>query len=157
MEEEHRLLRERVAMQDWMIEEWNRIERAQQCIGECNCYRCQSLMLKGDLDEDSSLMYQLHCRKISLARLCSVWQKKMQEISFPCLEAFPASWGPSESDILLALRLEYTASWEWNHEEEEEEEEEELEMTDEGDGEIWDILETVTLEAGWHDDSLILT
>jgi hypothetical protein len=36
IEEEHRLLRERVAMQDWMIEEWGQIQRAQQCTGECN-------------------------------------------------------------------------------------------------------------------------
>jgi hypothetical protein len=105
-------------------------------------------MLKGDLDEDSSLMYQLRCRKMALARLCSMWQKKMQEISFPYSEACLASWGPSESDILLALKLEYTASWEWGQEEEEEEEEDdELEMTDEGDDEIWYILETVALEA----------
>jgi hypothetical protein len=102
-------------------------------------------------------MYQLQCKKVSLARLCSIWQTKVQEISFPDAEACPASWGPSESDIMLALKMEYTASWDWG-EEEGEEEEEELEGADETDGEIWDILETVAFGDAWHDQgSLMLT
>jgi hypothetical protein len=52
--------------------------------------------------------------------------------------------------------LEYTASWEWDQEEADEEEDG-LEMADEGDGEIWDMLEMVALEAEWHDDSLMPT
>jgi hypothetical protein len=113
-----------------------------------------------DLDENSPLMYQLQCKKVSLARLCSIWQTKVQEISFPYAEAGPASWGPSESDIMFALKMEYTASWDWGQEEGEEgeEEEEELEGADEMDGEIWDILETVALGDAWHDGgSLMLT
>jgi hypothetical protein len=38
-EEECRLSRERVAMQDWMTEEWGRIQIAQQGQGQWDCYR----------------------------------------------------------------------------------------------------------------------
>jgi hypothetical protein len=116
---------------------------------------CVSLVI---LDENSSLMYQLECKKVSLARLCAIWQTKVQGIPFPSSEAFPTSWGPSESDILQALKLEYTASWEWDQEEEEEVEElDELEGIENNiDGERQEMWEMAALEEVWDDDDILI-
>jgi hypothetical protein len=102
-----------------------------------NFYVC----LTHDLDENSSLMYQLQGKKVSLAHLCAIWQTKVQGIPFSSSEAFSTSWRPSESNILQALKLECTASWEWNQEEEVEELDEQQKMDDDIDGErqeMWD-------------------
>jgi hypothetical protein len=152
-EEEHRLLRERVAMQDWMTEEWSLIERAQQCTVSVVATYVEFLCLTYVLHENSSLMYQLECKKVSLARLCAIWQTKVQGIPFSSTQVFPTSWGPSESDILQALKLEYTASWEWDQEEEVEELEGMDEEIDEERQEMW---EMAALEEVWHDDDILM-
>ncbi|KIK81916.1 hypothetical protein PAXRUDRAFT_92959, partial [Paxillus rubicundulus Ve08.2h10] len=79
VEEEKRLQRERCAMQDWMLAEWDALKNAQNL---------------------KTIMYQLHERQELLASLCAVWQDAVSYI--PPLYIMPTSWGPSLFDIATA-------------------------------------------------------
>ena len=84
IEEERRLIQERISMQQWIQEEWLIVITA----------------LDWEVDED--IIYQLNERKRHLLRLCVKWQDAVQII--PC--HMETSWGPSHQDFLDAHEYE---------------------------------------------------
>ena len=92
-EEERRLLHERLAIQEWMQEEWYVLEAA---FGET-----------GDVDEelvDRDTIYQLEERREYLLRLCVVWEPIVRGI--PC--SLEGGWGPSEEELMNFRQSEFT-------------------------------------------------
>ena len=86
-EEKRRLVKERKAMQQWFIEEWN-----------------LSTLAFYDAEENgySALAYQFKIRKEYLLRVCLSWEPIMRGI--PC--DLPSSWGPSDEELLAARQYE---------------------------------------------------
>jgi len=92
-EEERRLLHERLAIQEWMQEEWFVLGAA---FGEI-----------GNLEEeliDHDTIYQLEERREYLLRLCVRWESMVRGI--PCSMA--NGWGPTEEELMNFRQLEFT-------------------------------------------------
>ena len=61
-------------------------------------------MVDGDLD----VLFQLELRRKELCRLCATWRSEVQVIQ--CAYPMPASWGPSEHELIDATLYEITES-----------------------------------------------
>lgn len=86
-EEDRRLSYERLAMQEWMLEEWQVLEQA---------------IIWSQDDED--IVYQLQERRKYLLQLCITWEPLVQIIQ---CNVGP-NWGPSPEDLHEARMYEYT-------------------------------------------------
>ena len=93
-EEEHRLLHERLAIQEWMQEEWYVLETA-------------FAEIRNDDEElvDYDTIYQLEERREYLLRLCVRWEPMVRAI--PC--SLENGWGPSEEELMNVRRSEFVA------------------------------------------------
>ncbi|RDB30787.1 hypothetical protein Hypma_005865 [Hypsizygus marmoreus] len=122
-EEQQRLKKERCAMQEWMLEEWVSVEKA---ISDCI--------------HNSDLTYQLLLHQNYLLKLCALWQPLV--VNIPGIYELSNDWGPSNDQILEAIKNEATASYDEETEKEEEEEEEEEEYGQANEHEdLWDAME----------------
>ena len=75
VEEEVWLVRERCAMQDWMLEEWNVNSQAQQTAGSviCTVSHCSfNPTSYAENNHDYDILYQLQLQKEQLCRLCAI-------------------------------------------------------------------------------------
>ncbi|RDB23171.1 hypothetical protein Hypma_009676 [Hypsizygus marmoreus] len=122
-EEEQRLGMEHCTMQEWMMEEWHAVLYALEI--------CQ----------DENMKYQLQQRKSYLCRLCAVWEQKTRIL--PSRYVMPASWGPTEVELMEALQLDQSASWD----DETEDDIIESDADSELDGDDEELLEAIELSA----------
>jgi hypothetical protein len=105
------------------------------------------------LTDNEDLKYQLHQHVKFLAHLCANWQSKTNGVPFPFTDDVSMSWGPSESDLLQALTIEHTASWEREEGEEYEDQGDEGNDSDgEADGELLDAFESFALTEAWSEE-----
>jgi len=86
-EEQRRLLYERLAMQEWMLEEW--------FILECGF----------QLETEADVRYQLEQRQEYLLGLCIRWEPMVQGI--PC--SLSSNWGPTPESLMEFRRNEFTS------------------------------------------------
>jgi len=86
-EEQRRLLYERLAMQEWMLEEW--------FILECGF----------QLETEADVRYQLEQRQEYLLGLCIRWEPMVQGI--PC--SLSSNWGPTPESLMEFQRNEFTS------------------------------------------------
>lgn len=126
-EEELRLKRERCAMQEWMIEEWNAIQCAL------------------DLADNNDDVYQLHTCQNELAALCAMWQD--HAMNLPCAYAMDSNWGPSKEKIEEAAKLLESESWEYESDDDLEPEE----LVQGAVEDLWDALEISAYTDAYRD------
>jgi len=92
-EEERRLLHERLAIQEWMQEEWYVVEAA---VDEASN--------EDEEQVDQDIIYQLEERREYLLRLCVRWETMVRGI--PC--SLENGWGPSEEMLMNFRKFEFT-------------------------------------------------
>jgi len=121
-EEERRLAAERIALQQWMKEEWLVI--------------CQAL---DTAVEDPAISYQFIERKKLLLRLCQKWQPSVQVIPYIGDDC----WGPSKEELLQANTYEFEEQvWQDN----DFEDIESMDDMDPNEAEFLDIVEIMALD-----------
>ena len=95
LEEEARLKRERLALQEWMYEEWMTLQRALMSGGRSNpLYIISTTDGHPDVSED--MTYQLALRRKELRRLCARWMSTVQPMP---TDGTDVEWGPSLMDL----------------------------------------------------------
>lgn len=113
LEEEKRLVDERISLQQWFREEWAVVTKAIEWS-----------------TADKDVKFQLLERKEYLLRLYLAWATKVEDI--PKKQTFQyESWGPSEEDILQAEMYEKTEST-IDHNDKADEDDENMNVEDEG-------------------------
>jgi len=93
-EEERRLLHERLAIQEWMQEEWYVLDAAFEEISNDD----EDLV-------DYDTIYQLEERREYLLKLCIRWESMVRGI--PC--SLENGWGPSEEELMNFRHSEFMA------------------------------------------------
>ena len=93
-EEERRLLHERLAIQEWMQEEWYVLDAAFEKISSSD----EDLV-------DYDTIYQLEERREYLLKLCIRWESMVRGI--PC--SLENGWGPSEEELMNFRCSEFMA------------------------------------------------
>ncbi|KAG0703204.1 hypothetical protein DFH29DRAFT_981988 [Suillus ampliporus] len=131
VEEEARLMRERVVIQEWMLAEWGAIRGA-----------------SNNAVTDAVMSFHLRSRADELVNICVVWKKKVQCI--PCAWPVGESWGPSDEALLQAARDQAQSSFRDEDDAESVEGEEgdcegDLEYGEIGDEELMDAIEDIAL------------
>ncbi|KAF7970090.1 hypothetical protein HWV62_25014 [Athelia sp. TMB] len=103
-EEEARVFRERVALQDWLIEVWAVVQKAKQ--QNQGMYICSYvfLFIKPVEIDDIDMLYHLESRSRELCRLCFLWREPARIIPVG-----NEMWGPPEELIRKAGMVENTA------------------------------------------------
>ncbi|RDB20395.1 hypothetical protein Hypma_012501 [Hypsizygus marmoreus] len=122
-EEEQRLGMEHCTMQEWMMEEWHAVLHA---LEDC---------------DNENMKYQLQQRKLYLCHLCAVWEQKTKTL--PSRYDMPATWGPTEVELMEALQLDQSASWDNETEDDAAESDADSEL----DGDDEELLEAIELSA----------
>lgn len=109
-EEEHRLGKEKCAMQEWFSEEWRSVEIAKDAACELAIGFSNALaLIQENLASDAAMLYHLDLKAQSLCRLCVTWQAKIAPIRCPKL--LDTCWGPTERQLRDAAAYEVTADW----------------------------------------------
>jgi hypothetical protein len=67
------------------------------------------LIIDIENDANEALLYQLTIRQKQLCQLCATWQAKVRVI--PDTSIMPASWGPSEEELLGVISSEVVGAW----------------------------------------------
>ena len=129
LEEERRLKYERIAMQEWMLEEWKVVSVGLEC--------CEK-------DEDVS--YALRKHSESLLRLCVKWEPVVRII--PC--ELGQSWGPTLEEIAQYKAFENSAQFLQNVEDENELDSNIDDDIDADDAAFLDDMEMFTLSQQLH-------
>lgn len=111
-EEEARLKRERCAMQEWFLEEWNATIAARtQATGGTSLaiMRCVLHSLNTSSASNIDLVYQLDRYLKRLQILCVAWKSKTAMITpaYP----MPSSWGPSDQELQETAFAEFHGRW----------------------------------------------
>jgi len=86
-EEQRRFLHERLAMQEWMLEEWFILENGLQ------------------QETEGDIQYQLQQQREYLLRLCVRWEPMVQRI--PC--SLSDNWGPTPESLMEFRRFEFSS------------------------------------------------
>ena len=138
IEEERRLVQERLSMQQWMQEEWLVVNAALECA-----------------EEDLDVVYQLKERREYLLRLCVKWESSVKIIP---VDWDGSVWGPTRNELARAREYEY-AEQVMEEEDQVEESSEDLEEERDEDGnseedfdeaELLANLESMALEEGYR-------
>ncbi|KAG1798007.1 hypothetical protein EV424DRAFT_1546404 [Suillus variegatus] len=90
-EEGARIMRERCALQEWMMAEWDALQEA-----------------RTHADENEDLCFHFDLRARFLSGLVVHWQSQVRPI--PCAWPLPDSWGPIENDLADAANTYYQPS-----------------------------------------------
>jgi len=141
-EEQRRLCKEREAMQEWMMEEWN------------------CLMIAKEHTDNIDMLYQVQLTAEYLTQLCVIWQTKVRIVP---TEELPSSWGPTLEELAEARNFLFTANTvsteniaEESENDIEEDDEDEKDVSDEDEEtELLEAMERMALANEYRQDEYI--
>jgi hypothetical protein len=153
-EEEARLMRERAAIQEWMLAEWEGIQAALNNAGVCG-HQMLFVVVNGFAVADPVISFHLRSRADELVNICVVWKRKVQCI--PCAWPVVGSWGPSDEALLRAACDQVQPSFR-NDDDDDDDESVEAgdleygEIGEIGDEELMDAIEDIALGDAYRYD-----
>ena len=108
-EEESHLRKERCALQEWFMEEWECTNRAFEIAGKSVLIDHLRRSDDKKKENDPDLRYQLSGYRSRLGQLCSNWQGAV--FGVPSSRPLPESWGLSQGEVVAILAANVTGSF----------------------------------------------
>ncbi|OJA10545.1 hypothetical protein AZE42_11907, partial [Rhizopogon vesiculosus] len=128
------VMRERCTLQEWMEEEWMRVE----CVKE-------------QFNRDEDMLFVLDQHATMLAEMCVTWQEKVHGI--PCLWPMPQEWGPLPEKLTAAASHHHDSVANGSLALVVDDEDYE-DLSDGDDGELLDTIEDIALIDEYHGESI---